>query len=141
MDLRLAKKEDLKNIYKLREIIFQVEQGVAKHIDFDGKDEKLRHYVLYIDNNLVGTGRINPKKDSIKIERVCVLKEYRGRGYGKKIINFILEDVKNNFKDFKKVILSSQLSAIDFYKNLGFKTYGEKFLEAGIEHIKMLKIL
>ena len=39
------------------------------------------------------------------------------------------------------VEISAQISAINFYKKLGYFEEGDKYIEAGIEHIKMKKKL
>ena len=37
--------------------------------------------------------------------------------------------------------ISAQTSALKFYKNLGYLEEGSRYLEAGLEHIKMKKKL
>jgi predicted GNAT family N-acyltransferase len=37
--------------------------------------------------------------------------------------------------------ISAQTSALKFYKNLGYFEEGSRYLEAGLEHIKMIKKL
>ncbi len=44
-------------------------------------------------------------------------------------------------KNVKYVMLHAQCYAIGFYNKLGFVEYGERFDEAGIEHIEMRKEL
>ena len=41
----------------------------------------------------------------------------------------------------EKIWLSSQLHAHSFYLDLGFVCIGEIYKEAGIDHIKMFKVL
>ncbi len=40
-------------------------------------------------------------------------------------------------KKYNEICLHSQTYIIDFYKKCGFKTRGETFLEADIEHVEM----
>ena len=42
-------------------------------------------------------------------------------------------------KGIKDVYLGSQKHAIPFYQKLGYKTVGDYYFEAGIEHKKMVK--
>lgn len=58
-------------------------------------------------------------------------KKYRKSGIGKKLLNYVLNDIKDEF------YLDSQVHAILFYKSLGFEAYGSIFQEAGIDHQKM----
>jgi predicted GNAT family N-acyltransferase len=42
---------------------------------------------------------------------------------------------------FKLVELHAQLQAIPFYEKLGFESFGDIFLDAGIQHVAMKKIV
>jgi len=45
----------------------------------------------------------------------------------------------NDVKEMnKKIYLHSQINAIKLYLKFGFKIVGEKFIEAGLEHYKMV---
>ena len=69
--------------------------------------------------------------------RNAVLKKFRGNNYGyyimQKIHTFLIE------KQFKIAQLSAQLYAIEFYEKLGYESFGEIYLDAGIKH-KAMKI-
>jgi GNAT superfamily N-acetyltransferase len=74
----------------------------------------LRHGVLP-----VATCRIHPlNKDSAKIERVCVLPDYRARGVGKTLI----EEAENWLRErgFHQVIIMSRDAVVGFYEALGY---------------------
>lgn len=126
-------KEDIQEI---RTKVFILEQKIDKEIEFDGEDKNALHTLIYFDNKAVATGRI--LKDG-KIGRVAVLKDYRKKGLGEKIINSLITQGKNN--DFKEVYLDSQEDAIKFYEKLGFVINGEMFTKANIKHQKMVKTL
>ena len=66
---------------------------------------------------------------------MAVLPEYRGMGIGAKMLEAIMDCGRaKGITDFH---LSAQITAIGFYRKMGFKAYGEEFLEAGIRHINM----
>jgi predicted GNAT family N-acyltransferase len=73
----------------------------------------------------------------VKIERIAVKKEYRGQGIGKGLVKYALRLIGE--KHPKSVFLHAQTVAESFYRNLGFEPVGERFMEAGIEHIKMVR--
>ncbi len=54
---------------------------------------------------------------------------------GKKIVQTITKHAKETGS--KRIYLVSQIHAMSFYTKLGFEPYGDKYMEAGIEHIKM----
>jgi predicted GNAT family N-acyltransferase len=122
-------------IRNIRFTVFVKEQNVPQELEIDDLDEKAIHILCYVDNKAVATGRII--KEDGHIGRIAVLKEYRGKQIGKMIMIFIMEIAKEF--GLSSVWLSSQLVAKGFYKKLGFKEYGEIFLDAGIEHINMKK--
>ena len=112
------------------------EQGISAEIDFDGLDATAVHALAYLNDNAVGTGRMLADGH---IGRIAILKEYRGQKVGSKIVcSFIDEAVK---KDYRRVYLGSQKHANGFYQRLGFTAYGEEFIDAGIVHMSMEKVL
>ena len=119
-------------IIHIRTRVFVKEQGVDASIDFDGLDEKAVHVLVLSNNKAIGTARI---LEDGHIGRVAVLKEHRKKGAGYAAISALIETAKQ--KGLKRVYLGSQIHASKFYKNMGFKTCGEEFMDAGIKHIEM----
>lgn len=70
---------------------------------------------------------------------MAVLKDYRGDQIGQTLMTYILDYA--SIQGFEKIELHAQLSAVDFYSKLGFQTIGDHFMEAGIEHVTMEKVL
>ena len=66
---------------------------------------------------------------------MAVLKEYRSTGVGQKILLKLVEAARE--RGWKKVELSSQIQAVDFYERFGFKRLGKVYIEAGIDHVDM----
>ena len=117
----------------VRRAVFIEEQNVPESIELDGKDSNCFH-VLASDKNgrPVGTTRMDGKG---KIGRMAVLQNYRRRGIGRKMIQALMDyGRKNSITDFH---VSSQITAIGFYKKMGFEPFGKEFLEAAIMHINM----
>jgi len=124
------------NIRFVRNTVFSGEQGISHELDFDGNDIDAIHAVVLLDGRNVGTGRM--LKDG-HIGRIAVLRECRGKGLGFKIVLSLLSEARK--ENYKRVYLGSQKHAVDFYSKLGFHPYGNEYMEAGIEHISMEKIL
>jgi glucosamine-phosphate N-acetyltransferase len=53
------------------------------------------------------------------IEDIIVDKEFRGNGYGKYIINYLIKYAKNN--NCYKIILNTDEKNLKFYQKCGFK--------------------
>jgi len=58
---------------------------------------------------------------------------------GSRIVNF-LED-KAQAQGLRRVYLGAQLQAISFYEKLGYRCYGDEFMDAGIAHRYMEKTI
>lgn len=121
-------------IRKIRNCVFRKEQNIPEEIDWDGKDNTCIHALAIENQKPVGTGRVTLEG---KIGRIAVLKDYRSKGIGTLLLNALIEAA--NSKGINKVHLHAQLQAIGFYKKEGFKSSGNTFFEADIEHIYMSK--
>lgn len=120
-------------LYSVRRAVFIVEQNVPESIELDGRDPDFIH-VLASDTkgHPVGTARINRKG---RIGRMAVLQNYRRRGIGRKMIQALMDyGRKHSITNFH---VSAQVTAVGFYKKMGFEPHGEEFIEAGITHINM----
>lgn len=133
-------REKLSDIQLIRIQVFQVEQGVDPALEFDGLDESAEHLLAYLDNQPVGTTRIRYlDHQTAKIERLAVLSAARGQGIGNQLMEKALDVLVQ--KDIQKVMIHAQEYVKNLYYKLGFEEVGERFEEAGISHIKMIKKL
>ena len=135
--LKITSPEDLNISYKIRKKVFCEEQKISEKIEFDNLDHLCEHFLIHKNKTYIATARVRPKNENtLKIERVAVLPEFRRLKVGSLLINeiikFYLKGKKNN-----SIILHSQVYVEAFYKNLNFKSYGDEFFEDGIPHIAM----
>lgn len=140
--VRIAEKqEDFFRLIRLREEVFVIEQGVPLEIELDDADDRAIHFVAISRREVIGTARLVVKGrsghgKSGKIGRMAVRKDWRGKGVGTALIDFIKKSSKR--KKLIALYLHAQESALSFYEALGFRTEGERFYEAGIPHRKMV---
>ncbi|NPC91376.1 GNAT family N-acetyltransferase [Bacillus sp. WMMC1349] len=139
---RIITESDLKKAFEIRISVFVEEQGVplSEELDqYDTIDEQCQHILVYYDDKPVGTGRVRWVEDIGKLERICLLKDYREFGLGKVIVKG-LEDITRK-KGLTKVKLHGQTQAKGFYEKLGYQTTSDVFIEEGIPHVLMTKEL
>ena len=132
--------QELYQILRLRSEVFVVEQDCV-YQDLDNKDQISIHIFQKKKNVIVAYTRIFKSGDYYKnasIGRVVVLKKYRGKELGKKIMIYSIEYIKNKLKE-NKIELSAQKYLEKFYKDLGFYKIGKDYLEDGIPHQRMIK--
>ena len=120
----------------IRDKVFIQEQSIDPELEFDGLDDRAVHALVYVDGVPVATGRI---LDDGHIGRIAVLREYRGQGVGEKVVLSLIKKAEE--KGCPRVYLGSQTHAANFYLKLGFAPYGSEFMEAGIPHISMERLL
>ena len=131
-------KEELYDVLNLRQRVFIIEQDCF-YEDLDYSDQDANHLLLYKDNKLIGYSRVfapGVKYNTASIGRIVTDFNYRGLGIGKEITIESIEFIKKNYPD-SDITISAQLRLRKFYKNIGFVEEGNKYLEDGIEHIKM----
>ena len=95
-------------------------------------------YGYYIDNNLVGFIHINKLYENIDIVNIIVNKNYRDKGIGTKLLNYIVD----NYKDINSIMLEvreSNNAAIEFYKKNNFKVINVRKKYYGNEDALIMK--
>ncbi len=123
------------DIIKIRTAVFIDEQGFKN--EFDEIDQNCSHIVLYDNDNPIATCRYFYEDNSYHIGRVAILKVYRGKHLGNKIMQIAENEI---IKEGGKAIeVSAQVRVSDFYKKLGFNQVGEIYLDEFCEHIRMIK--
>jgi len=129
--------EYLELAWQVRREVFIEEQDVPEEIERDDMDEKSWH-ILILDTEPVATGRLFEIEDGLYcIGRLAVLQKRRGRGLGHKLMQILLSKAWS--LGAKSVELHAQVQAKAFYEAIGFIDQGQVFMEAGIEHITMIK--
>ncbi len=128
--------DELKEAFQVRKGVFVEEQGISEDLELDGCDSKALHMVVQYRERIIGTARVLFTSPGVaKIERMAILKTFRRKGVGSKIISFLNGELKT--KNINKIIVHAQCLAAPFYKACGFVESGMPFNEAGISHVKM----
>ncbi len=138
LQIRLAGwEQDSAAIRAVRNRVFSDEQGISEALDFDGRDHECVQVLAQIgDGEAIGTARMLPDGH---VGRIAVHKEWRGQGVGTRITEYLTDVARE--RGFAEIYLHSQAQAAEFYTRLGFEARGEIFMEAGIEHLLMVRIL
>ncbi len=127
---------DLEGLRSVREAVFVREQHVPVGLEWDGKDPQCDHVVAEAGGRAVGTGRLLADGH---IGRMAVLPAWRRKGVGSAILTELV--VMASQRGLRAVVLHAQVRARTFYERHGFCVEGEEFVEAGIAHLKMVRVL
>lgn len=123
--------------FQIRKEVFSDEQGVPPELERDAHDEKATHLLANTQETPIGAARVRHIPGAgYKIERVSILRKYRGLGMGKILFRKILMRLKS--QGANRIYIHAQTATIPFYEKLGLVAEGPIFEEAGISHRKMV---
>ncbi len=123
----------------IRTAVFVQEQKFNE--EFDTIDNNCTHIVLYENGKAAACCRFfkGDKANEYYIGRVACLKDYRGKSYGRMIMEKAEEEIRK--LGGKIIAVSAQLRISRFYEGLGYTKMGEIYLDEYCEHIHMEKEL
>lgn len=123
----------------LRIAVFVHEQGVPRAEEEDAFEASAEHVLARRDGRPLGCLRWRRLDDrgTVKIERVAVRAEARGRGVARAMLRWCLARLDG--QGLGPCLLHAQERAAGLYAGLGFRPEGEVFLEAGIPHRRMVR--
>ncbi|MCT6925878.1 GNAT family N-acetyltransferase [Metasolibacillus sp.] len=131
-------KEQLQRAFDIRTKVFVEEQGVPVHLELDEFDQTADHFIVMDGEQTIAAARLREYEPLVgKVERVCVLNEYRGQRLGFLLMEHIEQVAKE--KGWKKLKLNAQSYAVPFYEKLHYTVTSPEFLDAGIPHRAMEK--
>ena len=86
----VASDRELKSTFEVMRQVFVEGQGISEDIELDDHDRKALHMVVQYGDRIIGTARVLfPTSGVAKIERMAILKTFRRKGIGSKIISFL----------------------------------------------------
>ncbi len=103
------------------------------------QDKKEKIFVATEKNKIIGYIGIRQEKQICELTLLAVLKEYQGKGIGKRLFEYALRIAKRNKS--KKIILEvreGNLKAINLYRKQGFVVIGNRKVKK-ITKLKMEK--
>jgi predicted GNAT family N-acyltransferase len=138
--VRIAEPAEVADALALRHEVFVLGQNVDPDLERDELDAAAVHAVAYDGDRLVGTGRlVSWSAEQAHVGRMAVSDAARGQGVGAAVLR-CLERAAIRL-GHSEVALHAQVHAAGFYSRAGYQPVGERFVEAGIEHVEMRKPL
>jgi predicted GNAT family N-acyltransferase len=132
---------DREAAYALRRAVFEVEQNVPRPLDRDSLDHQANHVVAFDDaGRCVGTGRFVRRDNRVvQVGRMAVDSAHRRHGVGALVIEAL--ERMAVLRGIIEVVLHAQLPSVKFFERRGYQQEGETFLEEGVPHVRMRKVL
>ncbi len=127
--------------YFLRTLVFVQEQKISAKAEFDAYDSDQTNYLVIFNHQYpIATGRY--QQDDLKTvrpDRVCVKKEWRKKGLGRRVILELEQQGRKNKCTLSRV--HGEKQAIPFYEKLGYQIVSDEFIEDGVICVKLEKKL
>lgn len=128
---------------EVRRRVFVREQGIDEALEIDERDDPAsaaEHFLMLEGGVPVGAFRAYYEDETtVHLQRFCILKEYRGKGFGRDALRFI--EGYYTAKGARRITFGAQITAIPFYERCGYKCVSGFFDDAGIPHRTMEKEL
>ncbi len=107
--------------------------------DFDAEEESF-HLGAFRGDVLVGTLILRPREGGVlQMRQVAVAPEEQGCGVGTALVRFAEEFAAAH--GYATLTAHARMTALAFYRKLGYRVEGEPFVEIGIPHVGVAKDL
>ncbi|MDZ7371175.1 MAG: GNAT family N-acetyltransferase [candidate division KSB1 bacterium] len=130
--------DDLIKVFIVRAIVFIGEQHCPYGEEIDEFEPISLHFLGEIEGEPIAAARLRFPGNYAKLERIAVRREWRGRGYGHALVDYLIDQAEQ--RGYKTLKMHAQAHLVDFYARHGFVRQGEIFQEAGIDHYLMVRI-
>jgi predicted GNAT family N-acyltransferase len=124
---------ELDDMYYQRWLVLRAPLGMNRGTEKDKYDDSAFHLVAVSNDRVIGSARLRELPEELgNIAYVSVLPEFCNQGIGTKLIENLIEKAKE--KNLKNLRLMARMTALGFYKRLGFSEIGEPFDFLNIPH-------
>ncbi len=90
------------------------------------------YYLITNDEETIGYFELHQKEDYMALTQIYILKEYRYKGFGRQIFEFIKDIVlKSDIRIIKTYPNKSDLELTQYFRNLGFEGSEEIYIYVG----------
>lgn len=132
VQIRIADWNATPALRSIRQTVFIDEQQVPPELEWDAEDAGATHFLVTLEQQPVGTARLLANG---RIGRVALLVPARGKGLGHVLMRAVMAHAQQ--AGMTCLTLSAQTHALEFYRQLGFETCSDTYLDAGIPHQDM----
>ena len=100
---------------------------------FKNVNKNDEHCMIFNNKKLIGYGLLKNISNYFILDTIIVDREYRNKGFGKKIVNSLVSNIK------KPIFLLCKEKNIPFYSKLGFSINNKiNFIDKDINNLKIM---
>jgi predicted GNAT family N-acyltransferase len=132
---------ELTQVFALRSATYIAEQFCTYEEEFDGNDFCATQFIAYVGGDPAGAIRLRYFGDFVKLERLCVRREYRRLGVKEKVIQAAIDHARA--KRFRKMYGHARFDLVDMWREFGFEPIPGRppFRFANIDYVEILRDL
>ena len=103
-------------------------------LTFDLANNSTRYFIAYFDSKPIGLLKVNLHKIlpnasqdyGLELEKIYLLKEFAGKGFGETLLQFVMELARKNSEEIVWLdVLKTNTKAKSFYERYGFIVIGQ----------------
>lgn len=128
----------LAQVFALRSATYIAEQFCTYEEEFDGNDFCATHFIGRVDGDPAGCIRLRYFGGFAKLERLCVRREYRGRGLKEELVRAALDHARA--KKFTRIYGHARFDLVEMWARFGFKPVEGRpaFRFANIDYVEII---
>jgi len=123
----------------LRNKVLRIPLGMSIYDEDLSEEINQIHIAAFIDDQIVGILVLKEVSLAYKMRQVAIDNNFRRLGIGSQLVRFAEDWIFRH--NSSQIELHARREAVLFYEKLGYIALGDEFLEVGIPHVKMYKIL
>ena len=125
----------------VRRAVFTSERGVPAGIERDAHDVLgggYEHFLVRCNGQNAAAMRCRREGAAVALQRFCVLEGFRRRGVGRAALAAL---ERHYAGQAGRIVLDAKCEAEGFYAACGYRAVSGVFVEAGVNHVRMEKLL
>jgi GNAT superfamily N-acetyltransferase len=115
--------------------VFTDEMNIHKDKVFDGLDFEATQFLVTVDDQPAASARFRELKEGMKIEKLCVLKDFRSLAIGTLLLRYIIKEL---LPSKEQIFISVPDNMIEYFKFNGFTETDEFIDEMNVQQRKMI---
>ena len=132
--------KEYEQVLKLRDEILRKPLGLNFSQEELEKERNNMHMAAYEDDQMLGCCMlVEEDPQTVRLRQMAVVDDVQGKGIGRALMQFA-ENLARD-RGYKRITMHARKNAVGFYEKMGYKKFGDEFMEITILHVVMEKEL
>ena len=132
--------KEYEQVLKLRDEILRKPLGLNFSQEELESERNNMHMAAYEDDQMLGCCMlVEEDPETVRLRQMAVVDDVQGKGIGRALMQFA-ENLARD-RGYKRITMHARKNAVGFYEKMGYKKFGDEFMEITIPHVVMEKEL